>query len=509
MQPDISPLAKRLAEENNVEWQGLYGSGSDGRIVERDVLEYLARVMAGEEDLNPTPEPLPAGMEAWPEEAAQSAASRNAQPPVRLAANGDSTGEPGTTGSFGAAPTVPNAPRVEINRATGTGGLEDDDDTADISDDIFLFDDLEDEPTGHADAPQAVDPEAAPGLFRTDAAALEASFALDSDDLPADLDVSFSADMAATTADKPDSATPDFSFDADFAVGPAAQTVEFGASNDMNTQDDAAEDDLEMLDVTFGETPKQADTEDVALFTESAAPGDGDESEASLFLTGVEDDTLEDDALALGEPTNKDDEDEQAFSVPPVPAAEAGNVGRSAPAEPQLVSYGLLLRRHVDLTSFRQAQVAVGQELGQAGPISPSSLLLRAAAKALAAAPLNGHETVGLAVFGDRAVKVAAVPDVLTQPFKKVVAAAAQPDTETGQSASLGVVVADMSELDVDEAVLNAGAPVLTLGRVLQDGGAGTNHSTLSLSGETTVEQGTRFLAAVAALLDSPIRLVV
>lgn len=65
---DISPLAKRLAEENNVDWQRLRGSGVDGKIVERDVLEYLARVMSGQEDLDPTPEPLPEGMEEWPDE---------------------------------------------------------------------------------------------------------------------------------------------------------------------------------------------------------------------------------------------------------------------------------------------------------------------------------------------------------------------------------------------------------------------------------------------------------
>ncbi len=68
MEPDIAPLAKRLAEENNVNWQHLQGSGANGRIVERDVLEYLARVMSGEEDLNPTAEPIPDGMQAWPEQ---------------------------------------------------------------------------------------------------------------------------------------------------------------------------------------------------------------------------------------------------------------------------------------------------------------------------------------------------------------------------------------------------------------------------------------------------------
>ena len=68
MDPDIAPLARRLAEENNVDWRRLQGSGSDGRIVERDVLDFLARVMAGDEAVDPTPEPLPDGMEAWPEE---------------------------------------------------------------------------------------------------------------------------------------------------------------------------------------------------------------------------------------------------------------------------------------------------------------------------------------------------------------------------------------------------------------------------------------------------------
>ena len=67
-EPDISPLARRLAEENNVRWQELAGTGAGGKVVERDVLEYLARVMSGEEAVDPTPEPVPEGMEAWPDE---------------------------------------------------------------------------------------------------------------------------------------------------------------------------------------------------------------------------------------------------------------------------------------------------------------------------------------------------------------------------------------------------------------------------------------------------------
>ena len=67
-EPTIAPLAKQLAEENNVNWRVLQGTGPEGSVVEKDVLTYLAKVMAGEESVNPTAEPTPEGMEAWPEE---------------------------------------------------------------------------------------------------------------------------------------------------------------------------------------------------------------------------------------------------------------------------------------------------------------------------------------------------------------------------------------------------------------------------------------------------------
>ena len=75
-EPDISTLARRLAEQNNVEWRSLGGSGPSGKVVERDVLDYLARVMAGMESVDSTPEPVPEGMEAWPDQEAPSAFQR-------------------------------------------------------------------------------------------------------------------------------------------------------------------------------------------------------------------------------------------------------------------------------------------------------------------------------------------------------------------------------------------------------------------------------------------------
>jgi pyruvate/2-oxoglutarate dehydrogenase complex dihydrolipoamide acyltransferase (E2) component len=39
----ISPLAKRIAEESHLEWRSLKGSGENGLIIERDVLQAIAK----------------------------------------------------------------------------------------------------------------------------------------------------------------------------------------------------------------------------------------------------------------------------------------------------------------------------------------------------------------------------------------------------------------------------------------------------------------------------------
>ena len=88
-EPAISPLARRLAEENNVDWRALAGSSAGGTVNERDVLDYLEAVMLGQKPLDPTPEPLPAGLSAWPEETAVAevaTAAETPRPPVSPAA---------------------------------------------------------------------------------------------------------------------------------------------------------------------------------------------------------------------------------------------------------------------------------------------------------------------------------------------------------------------------------------------------------------------------------------
>jgi pyruvate/2-oxoglutarate dehydrogenase complex dihydrolipoamide acyltransferase (E2) component len=39
----ISPLAKRMAEESHLDWRSIKGSGKDGLILERDVLQAIAK----------------------------------------------------------------------------------------------------------------------------------------------------------------------------------------------------------------------------------------------------------------------------------------------------------------------------------------------------------------------------------------------------------------------------------------------------------------------------------
>lgn len=55
----IAPLAKILAEANGIDWQHLDGSGDGGMIVEQDILNYLTRIMSGEEEPPATPVDAP------------------------------------------------------------------------------------------------------------------------------------------------------------------------------------------------------------------------------------------------------------------------------------------------------------------------------------------------------------------------------------------------------------------------------------------------------------------
>lgn len=94
----ISPRARRLAEEHNVPWQTLQGTGPQGAIIERDVRAYLQSQAAVKAPPAPTVPPAPAAMgQAIPLEgpraviAQRMMESRQTTAPVTLMAEADAT----------------------------------------------------------------------------------------------------------------------------------------------------------------------------------------------------------------------------------------------------------------------------------------------------------------------------------------------------------------------------------------------------------------------------------
>ena len=500
METDISPLAKRLAEENNVNWRSLAGSGSSGRVVERDVLEYLARVMAGEEDLNPTAEPVPEGMEAWPEADVQGFTATATAPATESAEDDAMFGdEPAST-----------MPSVS---ATRNDGFVDDFEEEAIDEDIFLFDDDETEPSQTEDAYTETFGAPSSSFAEADTATSEPD--------EGDLDDAFtSAEPVAFATDEADGdALEDDLFTLDEPETDIDEDVSLFVGEAVTSDEPAAVAEADFDEPVAGE-PTYADDFAAATFAteeslETSSEPAFDSAETESFepedfeTDSLEPEDFEPDSLAtetaFADPTT--DEVDTAFAESdaaeePEPAAAVATTDTpavTADTSLPLVSYGVLLRRRVDSGALTGAQVAIGQELG-GEPVSPTSLLLRAAARA--AHDQFGTPGVGLATLGNH-VSVSAIEDAATMTFRDLVTRIdeerATLDKDAEQQDEVGLAVADLSHLNIDEAVLNLGVPVLTLGRVLKDD-AGT-YSTLTLSGEVEVETGTQVLAAVAELL--------
>ena len=432
---DISPLAKRLAEENNVDWRKLRGSGAGGKVVERDVLEFLARVMSGQEDVDPTPEPLPEGMEEWPEEDI-AAYRRGAR---------ERTGEPG-------AAQTPEEPVEE-----------------EIDEGIFLFEDDDVEP-------EPEEPEEEPEVF----AVAGGDEIEEEDDLFLDLDDDEDEEAAAGEG-------------RDFDV-----SVDLDAPSEARPQRGAV--DLGDMGLDMGE-------EDAA---EEAAPADSSAFDADLDFVGSE---VVDEAPAGAVFMQEDDEDEAevtaaepepAEEAPPSPPARASEGARQGLP---LVRRGTLLRRHVDVTALKSAQAVLARELGHDEPLPLSAFLLRAAARAHHQHRL-GEGGVALAMI-EGGLTFGHIDDAGDGAFRDLVSALRSMPTSEDVPAGAALAVADLSELDVDEAILDASVPVLAFGRVLYDDQGGDVRGTLSLSGDVQPDVGGRLLAATADLLTAPVRLLV
>ena len=467
---EIAPLAKRLAEENNVDWRRLNGTGHGGQVVERDVLEYLARVMAGDEAVDPTPEPVPEGMAAWPEA------------DVRAGADAQAEVDPTST----------------------------------IEDDIFIFDDASSD-----DAPRGVvsDTREPAPLWTDDEALVDTSvpstttqrFDLDDDDAEGLLDVADDEEDHDVDVDDAPTAFGDEPWPRHGGeLGDA-----FGAGADEDAAIDAQrsrgslalgpELELDGDDAAAGPTLEQGGMRELPdLFMDDAVAAQGDADAAS-----TDDDTpvFGDEAAVAPSVAPSGD---AAVAVPPV--AEPVEPAANLTALP-LMRYPHVWRRQIDLSALVAAQADLAAEIGRDEPIALQAFLVRAASKALVGASWGGAIAVArVAAEGVRVCQVDAAGDFADTVAALDVALAPSASDEAGGATSDGValVIADLSDYGVDDAALELDAPVLTLGRVLIDNQSGARRASLALSGEAAKGlDAARLLARVADLLERPVRLVV
>jgi len=478
-EPDIAPLARRLAEENNVDWRRLSGTGDGGRVVERDVLGYLARVMAGEEAVDPTPEPVPEGMEAWPAEDVGGYGGRDLDDeptspptldddlflfdepaPAEPVAQDDALFVAEEPGAIEAA-EAPEAPGDDDEGTVidaSTGG----DDEAEGEDGVWLVgddaaDDDERAPEA-APAPEAGEPEASFDLDGAEEGGREARI----DELP------------------------------DLTVG--EEEADARAAEDEAARRPGGRDALELPDL-FAEADGPRETaapagDDLALDAAVAPePGEAEETGAAVAASDQADEPE-------AEPTG-------ATATEPAAPPRSADDGRAvaAPAVGQaaaavsLVRHGQLWRRRFDDRPLRQ----VASDAAAVLDVAPTSMVLLLMARAAKRAGMADGSLDAWRWRRDGADRgaidaEAAVREAAQRLESRAVAEHDAPPAD--------LIVADLGDLGVDEAVLHLEAPVLALGRSSADG------AWLSLSGDDLDGRAASGLARVAELLAAPVRLL-
>ena len=529
-QPDIAPLARRLAEENNVDWRRLRGSGDAGRVVERDVLEYLARVMAGDEAVDPTPEPVPDGMQAWPDTDVRAGEAEAARDEVELTSTieddiflFDDVPSDGGDGAEhdGAEHDRAEHDRVEHDRVEHDRVEHDRGEQHRGEQHRVEHDRVEDEIDLDADA----DADADDDLLWSDTGSVDGEFDLDTRaDTSAEDDLE--EDLLVAGDDEPEPFVGAWS-DAPSATTRAASSASglpdlFGARPSQQTGGDEppalfADDHGAGFGVpkAWSAGPELGDES----ADESAWAADGgmaavpsiDEPVADAVDDGADDGVPPDLAVSLDDAHLHANERDDvpvggAEGVAPPVAVPSGytgqaTIGRDVP----LLRHRHVWRRQVDLTALVCAQADLAGDLGRDDPVPIGAFLLRAGQKALG--PRGG--TVALASIDAGDVRRARVSE--TSDFASTVAALEQ-TLAAGASDDAGpvdLVVADLSELGIDDAVLQLDAPVVMLGRMLIDNQSGGRRAYLTMSGDgADGADAAQLLARVAELLEAPVRIV-
>jgi len=483
-EPDIAPLARRLAEENNVDWRRLSGTGEDGRVVERDVLGYLARVMAGEEAVDPTPEPVPEGMEAWP---------------------ADDVGRYGVSDADVDEPTSPPTLDDDLFLFEDPAPPE----TGDADDALFVGADV-DEPYGEAVVQEAHDPEEDGHVIETsggsegeadDGVWLVGDEGVEDDEvagLPAAPQATgFVAAVEPVEPDEGDEMRLDELPD----LTGTDDDVDADATGDERARLAGGRDALDLPDLFSDERDAQDDAtaahDDLSLEAD-AGPDLWDAGpQAGLVVDG--DLVAEPDHVAEHAVDPSPAAETAAEPAPPVGARGDGDQAAvPGPAQPalavSLVRHGQLWRRRIDDRALRQ----VAADAAAALDVSPTTVVLLLMARAADRAGVAMGSIDAWRWRRDGADRLPIDPETAVREAARRI----ETREEDGEVPPTSLVVADLGGLDVDEAVLHLDAPVLALGRSTSDG------AWLSLSGDDLDGGAASGLARIAEFLGSPVRLL-
>ncbi|GHG02098.1 hypothetical protein GCM10017783_12920 [Deinococcus piscis] len=453
---NISPLAKTLAESNGIDWRAIQGSGAGGQIVEQDIINYLTRVMSGEEEPPATPvdlpppdwtgDELPAGMSA--EMLSQAGVESDIAALVNQAPAGQSMAGQEWTGQ---------APLAQGEQ---------------LEEDEFELD-MEDEPA----APAPVMDEVVPASTPVEPMPVEPTPPV-AGGLGGLLSQLYQAPAAQTSG---------------LAAEPAGtELADHGMADGYMAEPSVAQ-AADAQETVYTETV-QSVTADAPAFT------DGRESAADLALEEVVPEEVVPEEVVHEELAPEQPEELVQQAVEPEAAnvaaveqempAVAAAVAPTAPERPeQAVWFGVYLRRDADVQAASALRDQLNAALGQDVPLS---LLVARAAQQHA-------EMLGLGAV--------AIQDVHSQRARSVGGAGAglrdalsALDRDHDGQADLLVVNAGTFELDE---LHYPDTVTLSLGRVV-DGRAA-----LSLNGDVDTVRAAEFLAAVAASLEAPVALII
>lgn len=523
----IAPLARVLADANGIEWQQIQGTGDGGMVVEQDILNYLARVMSGEEEPPDTPVDLPppdwtGEMPPMPNMDALSALSQaGVESDITdfVAAN---AGAPAASGG------LPSVPGTESKAGFEHDAMDfelDDDATNDAAhaDDV-LTDDVQPAAAEAMPAAPAFGPSHAPPAepqiepLHAEELHVERPVEQPHVEQPTELHaeqpqagalVAGAADIAAAGV-----------------AGAAAATGGRGLGgllsrlyNKNKDHKDDHKDDVqpaaEAPAPSLGEpveppSPPVADTPVAAPLVADQLREDAPERPAAAHAAPHEVVAEPPAAAFQAEPQVE----EQHFAAPAMPAAPMPEVPMPeaplpevaapvsaptpAPAASGPVAHqslaarrGVHLRVTVDTAALEGASSQLGEHFGRALPMG--ALLARAAARSLRTLGLG---SVGIAQLGDDVT-------ALHAPNLHGDLRAALDDLHAGHTGDWSeLMVVDAAALGLDELHLTQDIATLSLGHS-QDG-----HAALTLTGAVSPAAGAAFLNEVAGQLQTPIKLL-